>query len=567
MRKKVFFVLFVILPFFAFADDKGTCGDNTTWVYTQSTKTLTISGEGWINGYPLPWRAPWYDYRTEIQKIVIEPGITTIGKRTFLFLEKVESVDFPNTVVSIEEQAFADCKSLTYFKAPSNLTTIHDDAFKGCENLETIEFDDNLITIGKNAFWGCKKLQSIRFPNNVTSIGKNAFRECESMSSIYISSSIESIASDAFYGCCALNSIVVDGNNPYYDSRDNCNALIKTASNTLIVGSNNTKVIPDGVSSINWYAFMGLKNLDSILIPNSVINIGSYAFQNCSNLKSVTIPEGNIGIYQSTFQGCGSLESVVIPSSISYIHENAFRGCINLNSVYISDLSAWCRINFEGNSISFGSNPLYYAQHLYVDGEEVNDLIIPSDIASVLDYAFDHYKGLTSVTFNENISSIGDNAFAGCVNLTSLTIPNTIKSIGINAFSGCSGIKSIILGSGIELIKSAAFSQCSALEDVFCYAEGTLSTSVNAFDDSHVENTTLHIPVNDINYYNSKIPWMNFKNIVALTDYDPIPTTSINRLYLHNINQYEIYYNPMGQKIIHPHKGIYITNGKKFLIK
>ena len=144
-------------------------------------------------------------------------------------------------------------------------------------------------------------------------------------------------------------------------------------------------------------------------ISHSVTSIGKYAFEDCSGLTSVTIP-----------------------NSVKSIGGNAFYACSALTSVHISDIAAWCNIDFKGNA----SNPLYYAHHLYLDGEEVKDLVIPNSVTSIKRSAFAGCSGLTSVTIPNSVTSIGSSAFSGCSGLTSVTIPNSVTSIGGYAFSG-----------------------------------------------------------------------------------------------------------------------------------
>ena len=168
----------------------------------------------------------------------------------------------------------------------------------------------------------------------VTTISNSAFYYCRDLTSISIPSSVTSIGGSVFSGCSSLTSIVVENGNTKYDSRNGCNAIIETASNTLIVGCKNT-IIPNSVTSIGRDAFYGCTGLTSIEIPNSVTSIGFQAFSGCSGLTSVTIPNSVTSLANDAFAGCSNLTSVLIGSGVASIGDNVFRGCSSLTSVYI----------------------------------------------------------------------------------------------------------------------------------------------------------------------------------------------------------------------------------------
>ena len=214
----------------------------------------------------------------------------------------------------------------------------------------------------------------------VTEIGSFAFDDCSGVTSIKIPSSVTSIGDGAFYGCSGLTSIVVEADNTVYDSRDDCNAIIKKETNTLIHGCKNTK-IPSSVTRIGERAFWDCSELTSIEIPSSVTRIGYGAFDGCSGLTSINVEDGNVvydsrdncnaiieketntliqgckntkippsvtSIGEAAFSDCSGLTSIKIPSSVTSIGNYAFRDCIGLKDVYYTGTQE------QWNAISFG---------------------------------------------------------------------------------------------------------------------------------------------------------------------------------------------------------------------
>ena len=216
-----------------------------------------------------------------LDSLVTNYQFSTTGEHTV----KYELYD--ETKVGNNESLFYSITTLSSVSIPNSVTSIGDSAFYNCRGLTSITIGNSVTTIGFGVFSGCVGLTSINIPNSVTTIGGNAFEYCTSLTSITIGNNVTTIGDTVFNACYSLTSIKVDSGNTVYDSRNNCNAIIETATNTLIAGCQNT-MIPNGVTTIGQKAFEGCTGLASITIPNSVTSIGQFAFRYCSGLTSIT---------------------------------------------------------------------------------------------------------------------------------------------------------------------------------------------------------------------------------------------------------------------------------------
>ena len=420
----------------------------------------------------------------------------------------------------------------------------------------------SVTSIGDDAFEYCSDLTSVTIPNSVTSIGKYAFDGCYGLTSVTIPNSVTSIGEWAFEGCARLTSVNIT------DIAAWCN---------IDFGNFCSHPFSRNALSDAHHLYLNGEEVKDLVIPDCVTSIGDYAFEYCNGFTSVTIPNSVTSIGEYVFYECRGLTSVTIGNGVTSIRGYVFSNCNSLTSVNITDIAAWCNIDFEYGD----SNPLRYAHHLYVNGEEVKDLFIPNSVTSIEDYAFIGCSGLTSVTIPNSVTSIGDRAFASCSGLTSVTIgnsvtsigdfafydcsgltsvtiPNSVTSIGESAFFNCDGLTSVTIGNSVESIGDEAFRGCRELLDVYCHAEKVPSTESYAFGYSYQEYVTLHVPAASIDSYKATEPWSRFGKIVALTPEE----TGIDELKGENGTENSAVYDLSGRRVQKAQKGIFIQNGK-----
>ncbi len=221
------------------------------------------------------------------------------------------------------------------------------------------------------------------------------------------------------------------------------------------------------VTSIGERAFDGCYILTEIVIPDSVTSIGDYAFWWCGALTEIVIPDSVTSIGDSAFEQCSSLTEIVIPNSVTGIGEYAFDECVNLKSVYITDLVAWCNISFAQDLYdSCSSNPLLYAENLYVNNELVTEVTIPYWVTR-FGIAFHGFSGLKSVAIGNGVTRIDEYAFSNCDNLTSVTIGDSVTRIDEYAFAGCSSLTEIVIPDSVTTIGEYVFYGCKSLT-IYC---------------------------------------------------------------------------------------------------
>ena len=318
--------------------------------------------------------APWYSYRSEITKAIIEDGVTSIGNYAFYNCTSLISADIPVGVTSIGDDAFYGCTSLTSIDIPDSVTSIGRYAFSSCSNLNRVNitdieawckitfgtYDSNPLYYAKNLYLDGSLVTEIVIPDGITSIGNYAFYNCTSLTSADIPTGVTSIGNYAFYNCASLTSAD----------------------------------IPTGVTSIGGSAFDNCTSLTSVVIPKSVMNIGNYAFRNCTSLTSITVDKDNPK-YSSDERG----------------------------------------VLFNKNKTQLIQYPAANTEKSYTI---IPNSTLPNVLMmSIAGYAFSGCTSLESVVIPDRVVSIFGSAFSGCTSLESIVIPDSVTSIDNSAFNNC----------------------------------------------------------------------------------------------------------------------------------
>jgi len=392
------------------------------YMVNNNEETLTIVGYTYYGDIPADEEiaAEDYSFVIEIPDEINGKTVTNIGYGAFKDVNYCTDFFMSENLVNIEPYAFKGCTALKNIRIPAKTENIDINAFYGCNGVESITVNtenkiydsrndcngivekstnrlilgcmntvipNNIEVIGDNAFYGCDGLKTVAIPESVVTIESYAFEGCSGITELYIPAGTVNLCWNAFSGCSGLESIVVSEDNKVYDSRDNCNGIVKTATNSLVLGCRNT-VIKDTVLVIDNGAFHNNTSLEEIAIHDKVYAIGSYAFYGCSSLKSISMSD-----------------------EVSYIGYGAFVGCSSLTDVRLSE--------------NLGS----LTDFMFYECKSLKNINIPKNIVSVGNFAFTECESLESVELPNTLTTIGEKAFDGCDSLKSITVPESVEKI------------------------------------------------------------------------------------------------------------------------------------------
>ena len=474
----------------------------------------------------------------------IPEGVETIGKRAFSACINLTSMVIPNSVDSIGQRAFSHCNALESVKFGSGLRSVGRALFEECANITTVEIsNDNpyldsregcnaiietstnklvagcnatvvpssVKSIASGAFMYCN-FTSFELPEGLEEIEKTAFYFCRNLKEITIPASVKSL-DYAFYHCASLESLKVHPDNKVYDSRENCNAVIETATNQLILGCK-TSFIPEGVTSIGDAAFSGYWDLSSIELPSSLTSIGIEAFTSCG-LTSVTIPDGVTTIGVAVFSGCRALKTISLPQSLTSIGLSEFSSWDALSSIYVYANQPPTATG-QGHLATdvYNRCTLYVpkgSEEAYADAEGWKDF---KDIVAIPDEMIDNGIAINETNFPDinfrnwvlEVLECGADGVLKDVEITDVTrIVVTEKGIqnlkGIEYFTA---LKELYCNG--NQLTSLDVSKNRVLKELYCYDNQLTSLDVS-------QNTALE----NLKCYNNRLTSLNVSECTALT--------------------------------------------------
>ncbi len=498
----------------------GECGENLTWVLDDEG-TLTISGEGEMSNYSSR-KTPWYSCVRNINAVVIEDGVTSIGGFAFSDCRNLTSVTVPDGVTSIAYYAFKECSSLSSITIPNSVTSLGESVFQNCTSLTSIKIPGGVTSIANNAFNGCTGLSSITLADSVTSIGYYAFQDCTNLAKINIPDGITNIDQYAFFGCTALKTVNYGGSEEQWNAIEigEGNDCLKNAPHIIVNKEEVAATCGDVGYEAGEYCIQcqeyvsGGKEIPATgeheLVPYdaqeaSATQIGWNAYEACINCDYSTKveipmwPSGTCGENLTwvlddagtfTISGKGDMydyltgdetpwyayrndiTAVVMDNSITRIGSYAFYECKNLTDVQLSnsltviahyafsDCQKLTGINLPASLESIGNYAFSYCG-------ELTDINLPASLESIGNSAFCECYMLAEIVLPENLQLIGTDAFRYCTALTSISIPASIKKLEAGLFEGAENLESVTIPASVTNIGTYAFCECYSLETVY----------------------------------------------------------------------------------------------------
>lgn len=451
---------------------------------------------------------------SNVKYVELNTKATIVSMSLFQNCKSLETVILPETTTKLSAGVFSNCTSLKSINLPEKLNTIDNRVFNGCTALKEIDIPDSVQLIGEQAFYGCVLLEEIKLPSKLKQIKLNAFGNCSSLKSLTIPASVTTLAILG-RGLDSLTSLVVEEGNQYFDSRDNCNAIVKKSNNTMIYGLP-ISTIPGSVNVVGSSAFNGLE-INELIICDGVTKIDSQAFANCT-INTLRIAKSVKTITNAAFQ-YATIGTLVFEegSELETIERNSFKGvvfgsfdlaaCKNLKTIgeyAFQSIKGVTSVTIPASLTTLESYAFSYSELITVNFEE------NCQVSAIEHWAFYNCKQLEEINLENcvNVTYIGKQTFTGCVKLTSVVIPASVTELVQSAFEGCykitsvtfakdskletigrhafreTAIVSIEIPASVKVIDGTSFYSCRSLETV-TFEEGSQLESIGSSAFNH----------------------------------------------------------------------------------
>lgn len=458
---------------------QGKCGDGLTYDITEGV--LTISGTGAMYDEPL------FMSNDEITSVVIEEGVTSIGRDTFYHCDNITEVSIASTVSSVGDEAFSYCTGLTSITIPETVKTLGDRVFVESSSLEEIIVDANNPSYASADgvlfdkamqqliyYPGAKKAEEYEIPGTVTSINDYAFSNCRNITSVVVPEGVTYFGFYSFYNCEYLETI-------------NFPSTLETIGNSAFYGCSSLAcdiIIPEGMKSVGDSAFAECSSITRVVLPESVSLIDYHAFYGCYDLESITISNKKCKIYEES--ETISRNAVICGYAGSTAYDYAFENGREFMDIETEEvtLKGQCGPNLvyeiKDNVITITGTGEMYDNPQFKGNDEITAAVIGEGATTIGEGAFSDCDSLASVSLPETLVAISADAFAYCYDLTEINIPDSVMRIGDQAFYDCSSLASVTLPSKLREISQELFADCSSLEEIVI-PEGIRSIKSGAF--------------------------------------------------------------------------------------
>ena len=471
-------------------------GKNLTW--TLADGVLTIKGEGAMKEFSGSSTIPWYERRTEIQSVVIESGVTTIGKLAFAMSEEMTEATIPDSVTSIGVAAFAGSQKLENITIPRNVTVIPNTAFYGCNALEKITFNGDVTSIGAKAFSNCFALNIVNLPDSLETIGENAFYQCTGFTEIIIPDSVTSIGSQAFMYCIDLKNVtigkgVTEVGDEAFASCKSLEELTWLAEGEVAFGQH---MFDQYLGNGAYDSFAG--NITLILargcadqVTDSVVWNG-YTFKSIQILcfddtlnHSIVYTDNGDGTHHIECDLCGYVRDEVHYFGGDSTCDDCGYVCTHTvftdGTCHCGLTGGYCGAEEDGKNLTWtlvdgtltikgeGAMMDYDSTNTapwYSVRNDIVSIVIENGVTAIGICAFSSCKYATTVEIPDSLTNIGEAAFARCSSLESITIPEKVTVISTQAFLQCRELKTVTINGNITSIEYGAFYDCHALTNI-----------------------------------------------------------------------------------------------------